>query len=188
MDKGSSHFPEPVEWYVPDRIHDVLLKYPEDEIGSPEKPLFPGRVKGFLGCVCVAHFFGIRWVSEDWNRERKLGKKLQKTHPNTLTQTLPFGSYSTSPPPTCCKLIYSYTYTLQLGFSRVSLLGLYLSYNWVFPPLAVACLSLLVVVSFWHLSNEKRAPGCWGYRGLYYPVMCGLLKKHEIRIPIQQPV
>ena len=29
----------------------------------------------------------------------------------------------------------------------------------------------------YHLSNEKRAPGCLGKRGLYYPVIWGLLKK-----------
>ena len=39
-----------------------------------------------------------------------------------------------------------------------------------------------------HLSNEKRAPGCLGKRGLYYPVIWGLLKNNIVRIPIKQPV
>ena len=46
--------------------------------------------------------------------KENLGKQLPKTHPNTLTQTLPFGSYSTSPPrPVVSGFIP--TYAIQLG-------------------------------------------------------------------------
>ena len=39
------------------------------------------------------------------------------------------------------------------------------------------------------MSNETWAPGCLGYIGdeISYPVIWGILRYHEIRIPIKQP-